>query len=103
LTKLEGPICLRPGEESEAYTGIGTGNIRLEGIPVFADDAGPFGSTTRDSERAIIRVESTKVAIAVVAASGGDKLQDQLEWVVRLLQRHASAFDLVLDVIRPRG
>jgi DNA/RNA-binding domain of Phe-tRNA-synthetase-like protein len=45
------PVVFRVGQPGEAYSGIGRGEIKIEGLPVFADQLGPFGSTTSDSER----------------------------------------------------
>ncbi len=48
---IKGDLTLRVGTPGETYDGIGRGGINLEGLPVLADDDGPFGSPFSDSDR----------------------------------------------------
>ncbi len=64
---LQPPITFRIGQPGESYSGIGRGEIRLEGLPVFADSIGPVGSTTSDSERAMVRLETTRILMVFIS------------------------------------
>src|SRR5690242_20212512 len=65
LEKITPPIELRIGAAGENYKGIGKELINIESLPVFADAAGPFGSPTSDSERAMVTLQSQKVLMVV--------------------------------------
>ena len=57
-------------DDGESYAGIGRGDIKLGRIPVFVDAHGPFGSTTSDSERTMVRLD-TKQVIQLIISFGG--------------------------------
>ena len=48
---VKGDLTLRIGTPGETYDGIGRGGVNLEGLPVLADEEGPFGSPFSDSSR----------------------------------------------------
>src|SRR5579871_441668 len=50
LGRVRGDIVFRVGRQDESYTGIGRDLINVSELPVFADELGPFGSPTSDSE-----------------------------------------------------
>lgn len=52
--KLQGSLSFRIGKAGETYAGIGRTEINLEGLPILADDTGPFGSPFSDSERSAV-------------------------------------------------
>jgi len=39
--------------------------INDEGLPVFVDAKGPFGSSTSDSQRAMITADTTELLMAI--------------------------------------
>ena len=80
LEKVTPPIELRIGTPGESYKGIGKDLINIESLPVFADSAGPFGSPTSDSERAMVRLETRKVLMVVFSFTGPEGLE---YWVSR--------------------
>src|SRR5271155_1430333 len=53
-SKIAPPVTLRHGATGEKYEGIGKQTWHLEGRPVLADPAGPFGSPISDSTRSMI-------------------------------------------------
>jgi DNA/RNA-binding domain of Phe-tRNA-synthetase-like protein len=89
--QLSGPIELRIGASGETYKGIGKDEINVENLPVFADARGAFGSPTSDSERAMIRLETTNVLMVVFSFAGRDGLDKPMERAADLLSRHAAA------------
>ena len=65
LSKIQGPMAFRHGLRGELYEGIGKRVWHLEGRPVLADPAGPFGSPISDSTRSMIS-ESVSDALVVI-------------------------------------
>jgi len=65
LAKLAPPIVLRRGRAGEAYEGIGRGPLNLEGLPIFADARGPFGSPTSDSVRSMVTRVTERVLMVL--------------------------------------
>jgi DNA/RNA-binding domain of Phe-tRNA-synthetase-like protein len=64
--RLTPPVVFRRGRKGEAYEGIGRGSLNLEGLPVFADATGPFGSPTSDSARSMLTSETTRILMVVI-------------------------------------
>lgn len=89
--RVQPPIIFRIGQPGESYAGIGRGEIKIEGLPVFADRLGPFGSTTSDSERTMVRLETTRVLMVVISFLGGEGLEGAVQRTARLLERYAGA------------
>jgi len=94
LDKVTGDVVLRPAAAGEAYRGIGRGEINLEGLPVFCDALGPFGTPTSDSERTMITPDSRRIAFVIVACCDRDKLEEQMAWTADLLRRYAGASEV---------
>src|SRR6202795_4662073 len=70
LAHVTGEIVFRAGLAGETYKGIGKYDLNLEGLPLFADAAGPHGSATSDSERTMVSGE-TKHVLAIIISFGG--------------------------------
>jgi DNA/RNA-binding domain of Phe-tRNA-synthetase-like protein len=64
-SRIEEPVALRRGSPGESYEGIGKKTWNLEGRPVLADPAGPFGSPISDSTRSMITGSARQVWIVV--------------------------------------
>jgi DNA/RNA-binding domain of Phe-tRNA-synthetase-like protein len=91
LDQTKGATEFRIGLKGESYKGIGKKTINLEGLPVFADDLGPFGSPTSDSERAMIRLTTTRVMMAIISFAGKDRLHNHITSAAELLKVYANA------------
>jgi DNA/RNA-binding domain of Phe-tRNA-synthetase-like protein len=91
LDQTKGATKFRIGLKGESYKGIGKETINLEGLPVFADDLGPFGSPTSDSERAMIRLTTTRVMMAIISFAGKDRLHNHITSAAELLKVYANA------------
>ncbi len=94
LDRVQPPIVFRIGQPGEIYSGIGRGEIKIEGLPVFADQLGPFGSTTSDSERSMVRLETTRILRVVISFMGGSGLDAALNRAAGSLERYASAKEI---------
>jgi DNA/RNA-binding domain of Phe-tRNA-synthetase-like protein len=91
LEKVTPPIELRAGAARESYKGIGKDLINIESLPVFADDAGPFGSPTSDSERAMVSLETRKILMVVFSFTGPEELERWVQRAGELLGRYSGA------------
>jgi DNA/RNA-binding domain of Phe-tRNA-synthetase-like protein len=87
-SRIEAPIELRQGATGETYEGIGKKMWHLDGRPVLADSAGPFGSPISDSTRSMI-TESAREILVVIYAPGAalDSVLEQA--MARLGERFA--------------
>jgi DNA/RNA-binding domain of Phe-tRNA-synthetase-like protein len=65
--RVVGGLVLRRGEPGEGYDAIGKGWYGVEGRLVAADDRGPCGSPTSDSQRTMITPETTRCLMIVYA------------------------------------
>lgn len=91
LERIKPPVVFRAGQPSEFYLGIGRGEIKIAGLPVFADAFGPFGSTTSDSERTMVRLEAKRILTVVISFLGAEGMDTILSRTAGLLERYAAA------------
>ena len=87
LEKITPPVELRIGAAGESYKGIGKDLINIESLPVFADAAGPFGSPTSDSERAMVTLETKKALMVVFSFTVTEELEHWMNRATELLRR----------------
>lgn len=99
LAKIDGPVLLRPAAAGEVYQGVGRGELNLEGLPVFCDARGPFGSPTSDSERTSITEESRRIALVIVACCRADRLEQDLARTSELLGLYASGEEIATSIV----
>jgi DNA/RNA-binding domain of Phe-tRNA-synthetase-like protein len=99
LDRIKPPVVFRAGLPDESYVGIGRGEIKIEGLPVFADEGGPFGSTTSDSERTMVRLETNRILMVVISFVGAVGMDAALNRTAGLLQRYAAASGIRIEVV----
>src|SRR5699024_7102587 len=87
-------LTFRIGREGETYKGIGKDQVNIEHLPVLADEAGAVGSSTSDSERAMITEEAQEVLTLIYSFSPGDELERALEYGNEYLEKYAGASDV---------
>ena len=97
--RVQPPIIFRVGQPGEIYSGIGRGEIKIEGLPIFADQAGPFGSTTSDSERSMVRLETTRILMVIISFFGAEGMDEALGRAERSLERFAAAREIESGVV----
>lgn len=90
LDKVNGDVTFRPGRAGESYPGIGKFDLNLESLPVFADQTGPHGSPTSDSERTMVTAQTKRVIGVIISFGGPDGLERWTQRMIDLLQRDAS-------------
>lgn len=99
VEKIDETIYFTVGKEGEAYEGIGRGEFHIENFPVFGDEKGKFGSTTSDSERAMIKEDTKEILMILVAFNGDDALAGYLEEAKKLLEEYANGEDIEMKII----
>src|SRR6202521_658944 len=100
LAHVTGEIVFRAGLAGETYKGIGKYDLNLEGLPLFADAAGPHGSATSDSERTMGRAETKKVLTVIISFGGTEGLERWAQRMSALLTQHAAGQDLKIQIIQ---
>lgn len=86
--KIRGTIRFGIGLPQEPYKGIGRGELNIENLPVFRDEAGAFGTPTSDSKRTEVGLETQNFLMILIDFEGYDQLEAAKEMAVRLLQEH---------------
>lgn len=84
-------LVFRIGEAGETYKGIGKEEIKIDALPVLADEQGAIGSSTSDSERAMITEDAQEVLTLIYSFSDNRDLEKALESGRRYLEQYAKA------------
>lgn len=93
-SKIGEELIFRVGREYETYKGIGKDEIKIDGLPVLADDEGAIGSSTSDSERAMITGDTTEVLTLIYSFSENQDLERAMEYGSAYLEKYAGAKNL---------
>lgn len=91
---IEEDLVFRVGREGETYKGIGKEEIKIDCLPVLADEKGAIGSSTSDSERAMITESAVEVLTLIYSFSDNDDLEKALEYGKRYLENYAGAEEI---------
>jgi len=88
---VRGDVVFRAGRAGETYKGIGKYDLNLEGLPLFADDQGPHGSATSDSERTMVTSKTEGLLAVIVSFGGAEGLDRWTQRMSTLLSQFACA------------
>jgi len=97
---LRGDVVFRAGGTGETYKGIGKYDLNLEGLPLFADDQGPHGSATSDSERTMVTAKTEGILAVIVSFGGAEGLDRWTQRMSALLSQHASAQKVEIRIVQ---
>jgi DNA/RNA-binding domain of Phe-tRNA-synthetase-like protein len=97
---VSGGVVFRAGRAGETYKGIGKYDLNLEGLPVFADDRGPHGSATSDSERTMVTPQTTGIIAIVVSFNGPEGLDRWTRRMSDLLAEYAAAQNVEIRIVQ---
>jgi DNA/RNA-binding domain of Phe-tRNA-synthetase-like protein len=100
LGHVAGEIVFRAGRAGETYKGIGKYDLNLEGLPLFADDAGPHGSATSDSERTMVTATTKQVLAVMISFAGAEELERWAQRMSALLAQYAAAQEVEIKIIQ---
>lgn len=98
--KIEGNISFGVGKADETYTGIGRGELNIEGMPVFRDSLGAFGTPTSDSERTSVTPGIKRFLMIIVGLGANDRLNEAAELAVSLLKEFCGATNFEFQTIK---
>jgi DNA/RNA-binding domain of Phe-tRNA-synthetase-like protein len=97
--QVRGDVVFRAGLAGESYKGIGKYDLNLECLPLFADDAGPHGSATSDSERTMVTGATTQILAIIVSFGGSEGLERASRRLGELLTEYAGAQNLETKIV----
>jgi DNA/RNA-binding domain of Phe-tRNA-synthetase-like protein len=97
--KIRGTIRFGIGAKDEAYAGIGRGELNIEGLPVFRDDEGAFGSPTSDSVRTCVDINTKCFLMIIISFGDHSGLAESGEFAAGLLRRFAAANNFEINII----
>src|SRR5258708_3766043 len=100
LAHVTGEIVFRAGRAGETYKGIGKYDLNLEGLSLFADNAGPHGSATSDSVRTMVTGATKHVLAIIISFGGAEGLERWAQRMSALLTQHAAGQDLEIQIIQ---
>lgn len=87
--RIQGDVTFQLGRAGASYVAIGGTPFNAEGFPTFVDETGPFGGSSRDSERTMVRLGPVEVTTVVM--SFADPQRQGIDAIVRRLLDRASA------------
>lgn len=97
--KIVGDIVFGIGQPGEPYTGIGRGELNIEGMPVFRDNKGAFGTPTSDSERTSVSLKTKRFLMIIIDYSGTIQLAEATVFAKDLLLKYAQATNFDIKTI----
>ena len=89
--KIQGDIYFGIGHAEEPYAGIGRGELNIENLPAFRDQAGAFGTPTSDSQRTEVGYETNKFLMILIDFGRLDQLELTKQMSIRLLKEYCQA------------
>lgn len=90
--KIQGDATFTIGSAHEKYVGIGRGELNIDGLPVFQDHLGSFGSPTSDSDRTAISHTTTQMLMNIISfGHPNDALKIAADDAMTLLEKYAKA------------
>jgi len=100
--RVKGTVRARVGRDGEGYSGIRKQRVNLAGRLLLADDDGPFGAPTSDSERTSVDATTSRLVVVVFCPleRADQHLSTMLEHIADGLVRHAAARVVAVRVAR---
>jgi len=100
-SRISGDITFRIGRAVEGFQGIRKGIVNVGSLPVLADATGPFGDPSSDSERTMIRPETTHMLLVMFSCAGNSDgvLEKTAERARSLYTQYASGANFHFSVV----
>ncbi|MBW8333675.1 MAG: hypothetical protein K0M40_16745 [Prolixibacteraceae bacterium] len=93
--KIQGDISFGIGLAGEPYQGIGRGELNIEGLPVFRDSLGAFGTPTSDSQRSEVSGQTSRFLMILIDFGGDDQLETAKQMAISLLKKYCRATNII--------
>ena len=87
--KIVGDIVMGIGRPYEPYNGLGRGEMNIEGMPVFRDEKGSFGTSTSDSERTGVSENTRRFLMVIVSYQSIKMLAEATQMAIKYLKEFA--------------
>jgi len=100
LEKIEGEVTFRIGMADEDYEGIGRGKLNIEGLPIFSDTLGAFGSPTSDSVRTMVKDNAQQMMLIMISFSGEDVLNEYGDIALGYLEKYLDAKNIQKELVQ---
>jgi len=97
--KIEGDVVFGIGQPGESYFGIGRGELNIEGMPVFRDAKGAFGTPTSDSERTSVSLETKRFLMIIIDYATSSQVVAATDLAKNLLEKYAEAINIEIKNI----
>lgn len=98
--KIFGDVVFGIGQPNEPYIGIGRGELNIEGLPVFRDAKGAFGTPTSDSERTSVSLETRRFLMIIIDYASSKQLSEATALARDLLEKYVQATNFETNNIR---
>lgn len=97
--KIVGDIRMGIGKADEPYLGLGRGELNIDGMPVFRDEKGAFGTSTSDSERTGVTDGTNRFLMVIVSYNGDQGLQEATDMAIEYLTNFAAGTRIETEII----
>ena len=97
-SKVVGDIRMGIGQAGELYQGLGRGDLNIEGMPVFRDGNGAFGTSTSDSERTGVSDNTKRFLMVIVSYNGVDGVEEATKMALEYLTNFASSAQFETEI-----
>ncbi|MCK3684968.1 phenylalanine--tRNA ligase beta subunit-related protein [Maribellus sp. YY47] len=97
--KINGDVVFGIGKNDEPYKGIGRGELNIEFMPVFRDEAGAFGTPTSDSVRTSVSAETKRFLMIIIDYAASNGLDEATILAQELLKEYAGATNFKLKKV----
>ena len=84
----------------EPYIGIGRGALNIDGLPVFRDEQGAFGTPTSDSERTCVTEKTSRFLMIIINFGDAPGLVEAQNKAVDLLVKYCRAENVEKTIVR---
>jgi DNA/RNA-binding domain of Phe-tRNA-synthetase-like protein len=96
---LGGEVEFGIGRAGEPYQAIGRGEFNIEGLPVFRDRRGPFGSPTSDSERTRVTPSTRRFLMVFIDFGSSADLEAAGQQAVNWLKAFAGTQNVEIQLV----
>ena len=99
LKAIHGDIVVDIGQSDDTYSGIGRGELNIEGLPVLRDNEGVFGNPTSDSERTMIKEDAKSFLFCFFDFGENQKLETAIQECQDILEQFANGENFGYEII----